>query len=139
MSAGRSCEWLESLSKVWEWGRQERKSSSPGEKFQVLVTGDLFASSLWRLAKEDWEKTLLQERTDSRKGTFLCIFAFQVFLWPTSCLNYTCLHSSSNRTSYGKKEGQVIIRSRSQTWFSAQDHVRVELKPPKTVTESEQF
>lgn len=88
----------------------------------------------WKLAWEDWEKTLLQERTDSRKGTFLCIFAFQVLLWPTSCLNYTCLHSSSNCTSYGKKEGQVIIKSRSQTWFSAQDHVRVELKPSKPIT-----
>lgn len=53
---------------------QERKSSSPDEKFQVL-----FGSFLPETAdgdgrereREDWEKTLLQERTDSKKGTFL--------------------------------------------------------------------
>lgn len=32
MNASRSCEWLEPLGKVG----QGRKSSSPGEKFQVL-------------------------------------------------------------------------------------------------------
>lgn len=126
------------------WGKEEEQLSW----WEISgVTGDLFASSVPETADGDgsWQgKT--GRRPFSRRGqiaervfAFLWIFAFQVLLWPTSCLNYTCLHSSSNCTSYGKKEGQVIIRSRSQTWFSAQDHVRVELKPPKPITGSQQF
>lgn len=66
MSAGRSYEWLESLGKVG----QGRKSGSPGEKFQVIYSAETAAGDeSWQ--GEDWEKTLLQERTDSRKGAFL--------------------------------------------------------------------